>query len=98
MTNVASDTQITAPVAKAATALGSGAGASALSVVTHSQSFLPTDLAGWMALLASTVALVYTLGLLCEWWWKKLWRPFFRARGWITTPAVETTPAPLSKE
>lgn len=33
--------------------------------------------------VASMFAAIYTALLICEWWWKKFWRPFFVARGWI---------------
>lgn len=77
-------TEINAPVQKAATALGTSAGASVTSGLMHSaHSFLPTDLSGWMAVLASTVACAYTLTLWCEWWWKKFWKPLLKAHGWL---------------
>lgn len=72
MTNPVTDIQ--APVVKSATALASGAGASATSYVVKSTSFLPTDLAGWMAVAASAIAVIYTAHLLGEWYWKKFWK------------------------
>ncbi|MCD2164887.1 hypothetical protein [Comamonas koreensis] len=33
--------------------------------------------------IASIVAAVYTSLLICEWFWKKLWRPAFERWGWI---------------
>lgn len=32
---------------------------------------------------ASMAAAAYTLLLITEWFWKKLWRPFFESRGWL---------------
>lgn len=78
-----SSPDVQAPLPKAAAALGAGAGASAMSISQHAQSFLPTDLAGWLAASASAAALAYSLCLLSEWWWKKLWKPFFISRGWL---------------
>lgn len=78
-----SDTQISTPVVKAATALGAGAGSSVLSIANQATSFLPTDLAGWMALAASTVAVIYTMHLMFDWYWKKVWRDVLERRGWI---------------
>lgn len=75
--------EITAPVGKAMTALGAGAGSSVTAIAANAGSFLPTDLAGWIALLASSAALVYTITISCEWWWKRVWRPFCVARGWL---------------
>lgn len=73
--------QITAPVFKSITALGAGAGSSIAAIVAKSHTFLPHDAAGWMALIASTVAVGYTLTLWAEWWWKKFWRDFLKRRG-----------------
>jgi hypothetical protein len=83
---MADPSEITAPASKALTALGAGAGTSMGALATNAGSFLPTDLAGWIALAASTAALVYTLGLLAEWWFKRVWRPFAVARGWLKPP------------
>ena len=33
--------------------------------------------------IASMAAAAYTLLLITEWFWKKLWRPFFESRGWL---------------
>lgn len=74
---------VTTPAAKAASAIGAGVGSSALSMATASGSFLPTDLAGWMALLASFAALVYTVHLLLAFWWRTFWRDFAVNRGWV---------------
>jgi hypothetical protein len=74
---------IQAPVAKAATALGTGAGASMLSMSQQAQSFLPTDLGGWLAAAASFVALGYTLTLWGEWWFKKVWKPLLVRWGFL---------------
>lgn len=78
-----SDSQISAPMAKAATALGAGAGSSAAAAGAKAATFLPADLAGWMALAASTAAVIYTLHLLGEWYWKKVLRDVFVRYGWI---------------
>lgn len=78
------DTQISAPVAKAVTALGAGAGSSAAAAGAKAADFLPADLAGWMALAASTAAVLYTMHLLGEWYWKKVLRDIFVRRGWIS--------------
>ena len=80
---MSNDSQITAPVAKAAMALGAGAGSSATAAAAKAADFLPADLAGWMALAASTAAVLYTMHLLGEWYWKKVLRNFFARRGWI---------------
>ena len=55
------ESQITSPVVKAATALGAGAGSSATAAAAKAADFLPADLAGWMALAASTAAVLYML-------------------------------------
>jgi hypothetical protein len=79
---VTDNSEITAPVAKAAAALGAGAGASVVSVTQNAQSFMPTSLSDWMAVVASTVAVVYTLHLMGEWYWKKFWRPWLERNGY----------------
>lgn len=84
---VADNSEITAPVAKAATALTAGASTSVVSMSQAAQSFLPTDLGGWMALTASTLAVLYSIHLLGEWYWKKFWRPLFERRGWLAPKA-----------
>ena len=33
--------------------------------------------------IASIVAALYTSLLICEWFWKKLWRPAFERWGWM---------------
>ena len=33
--------------------------------------------------IASIVAALYTSLLICEWFWKKLWRPAFERWGWV---------------
>ncbi|MGE8493635.1 hypothetical protein ACQYWY_21945 [Comamonas sediminis] len=33
--------------------------------------------------IASIVAALYTVLLICEWFWKKLWRPAFERWGWV---------------
>ncbi len=80
------DDKITAPVTKAATALTAGAGTSAMSLATKADSFLPTDLAGWIAVLASSLAVIYTFCILVEWWWIRFWRPFAVRKGWVPKP------------
>jgi hypothetical protein len=76
-------TQIAAPAAKAAAALTASAGTSAVSVVSGVESFLPTNLAGWLAAAASAAALLYTLTIMIEWWWKRVCRPLAVRRGWM---------------
>lgn len=33
--------------------------------------------------LAALLAALYSLCLLCEWFWKKFWRPLLERMGWI---------------
>ena len=54
-----------------------------LTLTQQTQSFLPQDLAGWLACGASAAALVYSLHLMGEWYWKKVIRPLCEARGWL---------------
>lgn len=80
---MADNSDITAPATKAVTAIAAGAGTTAMSLTQQAQSFLPTDLNGWMALTASTLAVLYSLHLFAEWYWKKAVRPFCERRGWL---------------
>ena len=79
--------QITAPFAKAVTALTAGGGSAGVaSVRGHIQDFLPVDLIGWLSAAAAAAGLFYTLCLLTEWWWKKVWKPLLYRSGWIKSP------------
>ncbi len=83
-------TEIAAPVAKGASAIGAGVLTSATSIHAQGASFLPQDLNGWMAFTVSAIGIFYTLCLLTEWWWKRFWRPIFVSRGWLK-PAKGTS-------
>lgn len=86
-----SNTEINMPVAKAASAIT--AAVTATSDVPHQvvQAATATwSYNAWLAVnsipwgtLASIAATIYTLILIGEWFWKKLWRPFFERTGWI---------------
>jgi hypothetical protein len=69
---------IQAPGFKAITSIGAGAGSSMLAMSQQAASFLPKDLSGWLSVAASTAALAYSLCLLWEWWWKRVWGPMWR--------------------
>lgn len=75
--------EISFPIRKACTALAAGVSTSALSMTQEVQSFLPTSLGEWLAAGASGVALIYSLHLMGEWYWKKFWRDVLERRGWI---------------
>lgn len=77
-------TEVQAPVAKSVTALGAGVGSAGYASLNgHLQNFLPVDLIGWVSLAAAFMGLVYTMCILTEWWWKKVWKPLFIHLGWI---------------
>lgn len=70
---------IQAPIFKATTALGSGAGASALNIspdtvqkVASHVAFLPNTLGEWLAAGSAAVALIYSGCMLVEWLYKKI--------------------------
>lgn len=65
-------TEIQAPLAKASMALGTGAGSSAVAILTEKTSFLPHTLPEYLACLASILAIAYTSALFVEWVWKKV--------------------------
>lgn len=63
--------KITAPVAKVVT-LWSVVGFSSLA-----------DAASFATMLAGFFAAFYSLLLVCEWFWKRLWKPVFIHFGWF---------------
>lgn len=63
--------KIAAPVAKAVT-LWSLVGFSSLA-----------DAASFATMLAGFLAAFYSLLLVCEWFWKRLWKPLFTHFGWF---------------
>ena len=82
---------ISMPVTKAASAITAAAAAKAdvVEEIARAAVHNSTD-ATWYAVMsipwgtiASFVAALYTLLLISEWFWKKLWRPIFESRGWI---------------
>ena len=84
-------TEISMPITKAGTAIGAAAAAKAEvaeQVARHATSNSTYET--WMAInsipwgtIASMAAAAYTLLLITEWFWKKLWRPLFERRGWV---------------
>lgn len=76
-------TEIQAPVTKAVVSLGAGAGASAASQMVPDPSFWPHTATEWMAFIASAVACAYSLHLLWDFYWKKVWKPFCKRKGWL---------------
>lgn len=74
---------INMPAAKAATAIGTA-------TISQVSDTVTTAVGPHIALfdltwpnIASACAALYTFCLITEWFWKKLWRPFFERRGWI---------------
>lgn len=108
------NTDINMPVAKAASAITAAAVAKAdvadqvVQAVTTASSYdvwVAVNSIPW-ATVASIAAALYSVLLIAEWFWKKLWRPFLERRGWIKKlrrrivsveeyEAGETGPAPL---
>lgn len=66
-----SDIEITAPVGKVVTLWGL-VGFSTLA-----------DAAAFATMLAGFLAAFYSLLLVSEWFWKRLWRPLFESFGWL---------------
>lgn len=68
------------PVAKAC----AGIAASGISCVTSKlpdiSTFFPNTLGGWLSVAASSVATIYTIHLLGEWYWKKVVKPYLAQR------------------
>lgn len=84
--------EISMPIAKASSAIAAAVAAKtemagqAVEAVTvtaaGSQTMIVINSMPW-GTIASIAATVYTLLLITEWFWKKLWRPFFVRRGWV---------------
>ncbi|WP_312525496.1 hypothetical protein [Comamonas sp.] len=84
-------TEIRMPVAKAVSALSLAAAAKvdAAEKIANAAS-VQASLGHWhwinsipWSTIASIVAALYTSLLICEWFWKKLWRPAFERWGWL---------------
>lgn len=82
---------ISMPFAKASSAIAAAVAAKAevveqlaTSATAHSshQTWSAVNAIPW-GTIASIAAAVYSLLLITEWFWKKLWRPFFERRGWL---------------
>lgn len=80
---MADSTEISYPLIKASAAIGTSAGASALSFTQQAQNFFPNTLSGWLGCLAPAVAIFYSLHLLWDFYWKKVWRPLAERKGWV---------------
>lgn len=84
-------TDISMPVAKAASGLAVAAAAKAdVADQVALQAAAGSSWQTWEIVnsipwgnIASIVAVLYTMLLITEWFWKKLWRPLFERRGWI---------------
>ena len=75
---------IQAPVMKSVTALATTGGTAGYATMQgHIQNFLPVDAIGWVTLLGASLGVLYSLCLLTEWWWKKVWKPLLVRYGWI---------------
>lgn len=86
-----SSTEISMPVAKAASAITVAAAAKTevAETVVYAAVQNASD-STWLLVMsvpwgtiASIFAASYTFILISEWWWKKLWRPLAESRGWI---------------
>lgn len=84
-------TDISMPVAKAASGLAAAAAAKAdVADQIAMQAVSGASWSTWQTVnaipwgtIASLVAALYTMLLISEWFWKKLWRPLLERRGWI---------------
>jgi hypothetical protein len=84
-------TDISMPITKAATAI-TAATAANTDVAEHVANVAAANASysTWVFVnsvpwsqIAAMVAAAYTMLLIAEWFWKKLWRPILEARGWI---------------
>lgn len=74
---------ISMPLAKASAAIASATGAQALDGAARTGSFIADLLVPTWPNIASALAALFSLCLLSEWFWKKVWRPLFERLGWI---------------
>lgn len=74
--------QLRERVAKASLAICTSGAACATSSIgigsVAAQSFIPSTLDGWMSVVASSLAILYSLHLLWDWW-----KPVFKRWGWL---------------
>ncbi|MCY1167136.1 hypothetical protein D9M73_70930 [compost metagenome] len=77
------DNNISMPLAKASAAIATATGAQALDGARTTGSVLSDLLVLSWPNIAAALAAIYSLSLLCEWFWKKVWRPLFERWGWI---------------
>ena len=86
-----SSSDISMPIAKAASAVTVTVAAQTSAPESIAQSLVQGANDGvWYVVMsvpwgtvASIFAASYSLILISEWWWKKLWRPLAESRGWI---------------
>ena len=108
------NTDISMPIAKASSAIAAAVATKsdvaekvvAVVLPPSSDPALILVLALPWATIAQMAAALYTMLLMAEWFWKKLWRPFCERRGWLKPlrhriitieefEAGNTGPAPL---
>ena len=103
------DKVITNPAVKAGASIASAAGAQFIEAGARGTSVVADLFVVTWANIASALAVVLTLSYLCDFWWKRFWRPLFESRGWIQPKvrrkltaseladllAGDTDPAPL---
>ena len=92
---------ITMPLTKVAVSAGSAAAvnadriASAMTGATDWSNHPLLQLT-WQNFSAFAATLV-SVCVLCDWWWKRFWRPLFESRGWIKPkPRRKLTPSQLA--
>ena len=86
-----SSSEISMPVAKATSAITVTVAAQTHAPESIAQAVVQNaNVSVWVTVMsipwgtvASLFAATYTLILITEWWWKKLWRPLAESRGWI---------------
>jgi hypothetical protein len=78
------DDRISMPAAKAVTAIGAAVTSQVSdTVITTSASLKVALLDFTWPNIASFAAAIYSLCLVTEWFWKKVWRPLCLRKGWL---------------
>lgn len=74
---------VSAPIAKGVVTVATAAGAKIMEASdTAGSVFADLFVLTWPNIAAAAAAL-FSLSMLCEWWWKKFWRPVLERFGWL---------------
>ena len=94
-TETAGTVEFTA-AAKGAAAIGAAGGAQVIEAGTKVGDELASQFADLFVLtpanIASWLAAIFVFCQLCEWWWKRMWRPLIEHVGWLKPKTARPAP------